>query len=130
MSLLDEKDPCPYVDSQQKDWGELISQRATPWAKRLQLLYRVQGLIKTFQSARAKYLAKPIDLDSSAEDQLKHRKMVLEYQSCGNLLNFLPTAVFYGQRPSGWWTLRHDIDLLIGTYKYGYANYQAMRQDK
>ena len=26
--------------------------------------------------------------------------------------------------------MRHDIDLLIGTYKYGYANYQAMRTDK
>ena len=37
--------------------------------------------------------------------------------------------IFYGQRPSVWWAPRHDIDLLIGTYKYGYANYQAMRQD-
>lgn len=28
-----------------------------------------------------------------------------------------------------WWTPRHDIDLLYGTYKYGYANYTAMRAD-
>ena len=37
--------------------------------------------------------------------------------------------MFYGQRPSVWWTLRHDIDLILGTHKYGYANYQSMRQD-
>lgn len=46
------------------------------------------------------------------------------------MLNFLPKAVFYGQRPSIWWTHRHDVDLIIGTYKYGYANYNAMRADK
>ncbi len=46
-----------------------------------------------------------------------------------NLLNFLPNSVFYGQRPSVWWTKRHDIDLIVGTYKYGYANYQIMRSD-
>lgn len=46
-----------------------------------------------------------------------------------NLLNFLPSSVFYGQRPSLWWTKRHDIDLIVGTYKYGYANYQFMRTD-
>ena len=46
-----------------------------------------------------------------------------------NLLNFLPNSVFYGQRPSVWWTKRHDIDLIIGTHKYGYANYQFMRSD-
>lgn len=38
--------------------------------------------------------------------------------------------MFYGQRPSVWWTLRHDIDLLIGTHKYGYANYSVMRADR
>jgi len=46
-----------------------------------------------------------------------------------NLLNFLPNHAFYGQRPSIWWTRSHDIDLLRGTYKYGYANYQLMRMD-
>ena len=53
-----------------------------------------------------------------------------EFKTGNNLLNFLPSTVFYGQRPSVWWTLRHDIDLLIGTYKYGYANYFAMRADR
>lgn len=46
-----------------------------------------------------------------------------------NLLNFLPNHAFYGQRPSIWWTRTHDIDLLRGTYKHGYANYQIMRSD-
>lgn len=46
-----------------------------------------------------------------------------------NLLNFLPNHAFYGQRPSVWWTRTHDIDLLRGTYKQGYANYQLMRSD-
>lgn len=46
-----------------------------------------------------------------------------------NLLNFLPNHAFYGQRPSVWWTRTHDIDLLRGTYKHGYANYQLMRSD-
>jgi hypothetical protein len=44
-------------------------------------------------------------------------------------LNFLPNHVFYGQRPSVWWSRKNDIDLLIGTYNYGYANYQLMRND-
>ena len=40
-----------------------------------------------------------------------------------NLLNFLPNSLLYGQRPSVWWNKKHDIDLLRGVYKYGYANY-------
>jgi len=56
--LENDKDAeVPYVENSQKDWGELISQRATPWAKRLQLLHRVQGLIKTFKQARKRFLA-------------------------------------------------------------------------
>jgi hypothetical protein len=34
-----------------------------------------------------------------------------------------------GQRPNVWWTREHDIDLIIGTFKYGYADYQNMRND-
>ena len=46
------------------------------------------------------------------------------------MLNFMSASFFYGQRPSVWWTLRHDIDLLYGTYRYGYASYSAMRADQ
>ena len=70
---------------------------------------------------KKKYNAKP----QSEQDP----KVVREFRRGDNLLNFLPPAVFYGQRPSVWWTLRHDIDLLFGTFKYGYANYAAMRAD-
>jgi len=52
-----------------------------------------------------------------------------EYENWDNLLYFLPSSMFYGQRPSIWWTLRHDVDLLKGTYIYGYATYNAMRSD-
>ena len=94
--------------------------RATPWAKRLQLLHRVQGLIDRYSEAKKQYL-------SLGE---KDSKVTKEYQTGNNLLNWLPSTMFYGQRPSVWWTIRHDIDLLIGTWKYGYANYAAMRADQ
>ena len=47
-----------------------------------------------------------------------------------NLLNFLPQSVLVGQRPSVWWTRNHDIDLLVGTFRHGYANYQAMKENQ
>jgi len=111
------------VQSTPKEWGELISQRTTPWAKRLHLLHKVKGLIETYKIERKKYL-----YEQSLEDQ--DPKVRQDFVYWDNLLSFLPSSVFYGQRPSVWWTLRHDIDLLYGTYKYGYANYLAMRNDK
>ncbi|CDW90426.1 transforming growth factor beta regulator 1 [Stylonychia lemnae] len=121
INLIDEKPEDPFVQSQPKEWGEQISQRAAPWAKRIQLLYRVKGLVQTYKGERKKYFTKPeIEQDPFIKK---------EYETWNNLLNFLPAQVFYGQRPSVWWTLRHDIDLLFGTYKYGYAMYQSMRSD-
>lgn len=32
-------------------------------------------------------------------------------------------------RPSNWWTRRHDIDLVYGTYKWGHGNYNVMKDD-
>ena len=32
-----------------------------------------------------------------------------------------------GQRPSVWWSRQHDIDLLRGIYRFGYANYADIR---
>jgi len=46
-----------------------------------------------------------------------------------NLLNWMSNTVFYGQRPSVLWTRKHDIDLLRGTYQYGYANYHLIKND-
>jgi hypothetical protein len=66
-----------------------------------------------YKRAKAEYIAR-VDAQPRIIDQ---------FNTFDNLLNFLPPAVFYGQRPSVWWTPRHDIDLIIGTYRYGYANY-------
>lgn len=120
LNLMQVVEAGPFVHNPSRDWGELM--RATPWAKRLQLLHRVQGLIDRYKAAKASYLARPVDQ--------KDLRVVKEFRTGNNLLNFLPSSMFYGQRPSVWWTLRHDIDLLIGTHKYGYANYAAMRSDK
>ena len=43
------------------------------------------------------------------------------------LLNFIPTNYLFGQRPSNWWTKKHDVDLILGVYKYGYANYSVIK---
>jgi hypothetical protein len=79
-------------------------------------------LIERYRVEKRRYLRLPSDQ--------KDPKVEKEFKTGNNLLNFLPSSMFYGQRPSVWWTQRHDIDLLIGTFKYGYANYSAMRVDK
>ena len=95
-----------------EDWDlNLIRQRANPWGKRVQLLHRVQTFIRHFDGHfENKYQRKP--------------EIVFEYH---DLLNFLSNYVLQGQRPSVWWTRYHDIDLIVGTYRYGYANYQNMK---
>ena len=122
LNLIDEKDNPPVVDINPHDWGKHIKQRATPWGKRLQLLDRINFLIGCFKNEKEKYLG----MDPIKQDDVIKRA----YQNWDNLLNFLPVSAFYGQRPSAWWTRRHDIDLIIGTYKYGYAIYTQMKNDQ
>ena len=62
--------------------------RATPWAKRLQLLHRVTGLIEFYKSQKKHYLQQPIDQRVASVEK--------EYRTGNNLLNFLPNAMFYG----------------------------------
>jgi len=88
-----------------------LKQRAVPWGKRIQLLYRIRILIKKFKEEALKNIP---DGDKN--------KIVWD-----NMLNFLPDSMLYGQKPQVWWTKKHDIDLLRGIYKYGYANYQTIR---
>ncbi len=71
-------------------------------------------MIEIYKDEKRKYL-------NEFED--KDPEVVKQYETGDNLLSFLPVSIFYGQRPSVWWTRRHDIDLLFGTYKYGYAMY-------
>ncbi len=59
MNTIEELPEDPYVQSNTKDWGEQIGQRAAPWTKRMQLLQRVKGLVKAYKSEKMKYLAKP-----------------------------------------------------------------------
>lgn len=112
LNIIEEKTNDQYAPVSSKDWDlNLIRQRANPWGKRLQLLHRVHSFIKTFES----YFFK------------KHGRLpenVFEYH---DLLNFLSNYNLQGQRPCVWWTRNHDIDLVVGTFRYGYANYQQMK---
>ena len=106
INMIEDSDEDFYVPPKIKDWGIMARQRAVPWGKRIYMLYRIRFLIKKFKD---KY-------------EVSQRKW-------GNLLNFMSSANFYGQRPSAWWTRRHDIDLIRGTHNHGYANYTQMRND-
>jgi F/Y-rich N-terminus/F/Y rich C-terminus len=106
VNMIEETDEDFYVPPKIKDWGIMARQRAVPWGKRIYMLYRIKFLIKKFKE--------------------KYNGSQLKW---GNLLNFMSSANFYGQRPSAWWTRRHDIDLIRGTHKHGYANYTQMRND-
>ena len=44
------------------------------------------------------------------------------------LLGFIPSSSFYSQRPSIWWTRKHDSDLIRGVYKYGYTNHHNIKE--
>ncbi|EGR28103.1 hypothetical protein IMG5_183250 [Ichthyophthirius multifiliis] len=103
-NMIDEYPDDPYITPQAKDWdSQTLNQRAIPFTKRLQLLYRIRILIKKYK-----------------DDQLKNipdrDKEKINWEG---LLNFLPNSLLYGQRPSVWWTKKHDTDLLRGVYKYG-----------
>ncbi|OMJ79463.1 hypothetical protein SteCoe_20519 [Stentor coeruleus] len=106
LNMIEETEEDFYVPPKIKDWGIMARQRAVPWGKRIYMLHRIRFLIKKFKD--------------------KYRSTQLKW---GNLLNFMSSANFYGQRPSAWWTRRHDIDLIRGTHKHGYANYTNMRND-
>lgn len=81
------------------------------YSKRLQLLHRVRTLIKRYQAEEFR-------------NQGHNDKTKVNYES---LLNFIPMASLFGQRPAVWWSKHHDIDLILGVYKYGYANYEIIK---
>lgn len=129
-----EEENEPYILPKRDDWGSnLIYQRAPAWGKRIQLLYRVKLIVEKFktESKKNKRYRQLICSDEIPQEEKEKLKSEINptYDHWDNLLNFLPYTALYGQRPSIWWTNSHDIDLLRGTYKYGYANYPLMRQD-
>eukprot|EP01022_Parablepharisma_sp_SALTPOND_P012336 TRINITY_DN1581_c0_g1_i1.p1 TRINITY_DN1581_c0_g1~~TRINITY_DN1581_c0_g1_i1.p1 ORF type:complete len:782 (-),score=65.59 TRINITY_DN1581_c0_g1_i1:72-2336(-) len=105
--LLDMLEPeqSISVPAKVKDWGELLKLKALAWGRRILLLHQVKIIMEIYNKQQTKQ------------------------KGYDNLLNILPNSAFYGERPSIWWTKRHDIDLLVGTYKYGYADYPLMRED-
>lgn len=92
----------------------MLPQRSIQYTKRLQLLYRVRNLIHKYREDSLKNMSPP-----------DRRKVVWE-----GLLNFIPLGLLFGQRPAVWWGKKNDIDLLLGVYKYGYANYVSIRNAK
>lgn len=115
INLIEEDINDPVVSVSSKDWDiNLIRQRSNLWAKRLRFLHRVRIFKECY------------------DDYYKNKfgripEKIFEYSK---MLNMIDTAMLLGQRPSIWWTRAHDIDLIVGTFKYGYANYQEMRDDK
>lgn len=115
INLIDENVDDPVVAVNSKDWDiNLIRQRANLWAKRLRFLHRV----KIFKECYDNYYLKKFGRIPSK---------IFEYSK---MMNIIDTSMLLGQRPSIWWTRAHDIDLIVGTFKYGYAQYLDMREDK
>ena len=133
LNLIEEKNKEPYVLPSIEDWGNLIKQRAPAWGKRIQLLHTICQIIEKFKSEikNNKKLRESLQTENLNEEDKKtyQSKINTTYDYWNNLLNFLPPNAFNGQKPAVWWTRSHDIDLLRGTYKYGYANYSLMRKD-
>lgn len=92
----------------------MLPQRSIQYTKRLQLLQRVKNLIRKYREDSMKNMPVP-----------DRRKI-----NWDGLLNFIPLGLLFGQRPAVWWAKKNDIDLLLGIYKYGYANYVTIRSAK
>jgi hypothetical protein len=126
--LIERKKNEPFVVSKKDDWGSMFKDRTSAWGKRIQLICRVNFLIEKFkiEKKKNKEIRIKCQLIGNDTDLVKINKL---YDNWENLLNFIPNEALFGQRPAVWWSRIHDVDLLRGTYKYGYANYQQMRLD-
>ena len=79
--MIDEYPDDQYINPSAKDWDSTtLSQRAIPFTKRLQLLYRIRILIKKYKDDQLK----------SIPDRDK------EQINWEGLLNFLPNSLLYG----------------------------------
>ncbi len=99
-----------------KEWENhiMLPQRSIQYTKRIQLLQRVKNLIRKYRE------------DSMKNMQIPDRRKI----NWDGLLNFIPLGLLFGQRPAVWWAKKNDVDLLLGIYKYGYANYVTIRSAK
>lgn len=111
LGIIEEEDPDTYFPPNPKDWDYQIplSQRSIQYTKRLQLLNRVKTLVRRYKDEAVKNLEKG------------------QRVNWDGLLNFIPSNHLFGQRPASWWAKKHDIDLVLGVFKYGYANYSVIK---
>ena len=136
-NLIQEKENEPWIIPNTNDWGELnILQKAPAWGKRIKYLYHIKTIIDIFKNLRAnnkekRKLLSNFNIYLSEEEKTNiNSKINKDYDDWSNLLWFLPVNLSFGQTPVSWWNKIHDIDLLRGTYKHGYANYIAIKSDK
>ena len=136
-NLIQEKENEPWIIPNTNDWGELnILQKAPAWGKRIKYLYYIKTIIDIFKNLRAnnkekRKLLSNFNIYLSEEEKTNiNSKINKDYDDWSNLLWFLPVNLSFGQTPVSWWNKIHDIDLLRGTYKHGYANYIAIKSDK
>ena len=136
-NLIQEKENEPWIIPNTNDWGELnILQKAPAWGKRIKYLYYIKTIIDIFKDLRAnnkekRKLLSNFNIYLSEEEKANiNSKINKDYDDWSNLLWFLPVNLSFGQTPVSWWNKIHDIDLLRGTYKHGYANYIAIKSDK
>ena len=135
-NLIKEKENEPWIIPNPNDWGDLINQRAPAWGKRIKYLYYIKNTIDIFKNLKANNKEKKKLLNnygnylSDEEKNNINSKINTTYYNWDNLLWFLPKNTLFGQAPVSWWNKIHDIDLLRGTYKYGYANYTDIKTDK
>ena len=82
QSLVETTNSCK-LEASPAMWGnDLLSQRAVPWGKRVHMLFIVNRIIQVFKQKKKDYLK----LDSQNQDP----KIVRQYHSRENLLNFVP----------------------------------------
>ena len=62
-----------------EEWGDLLKQRAAPWGKRIQLLHRIQTIVKTHKKAK-KSLKTKYDKEENKEEK---NKLETELKSFG-----------------------------------------------
>lgn len=135
-NLIQEKEKEPWIVPNTNDWGDLIIQRAPAWGKRIKYLYYIKNTIDIFKTLKANNKDKRKLLNNFnnylSEEEKNNIKSKINpiYDNWCNLLWFLPNNLLFGQAPVSWWTKIHDIDLLRGTYKHGYANYGNIKSDK
>ena len=84
------------------------------------ILIMAGGVGSRFWPASREHLPKQfLDITGSGKSLIR--------QTVDRFLNFIPLGLLFGQRPAVWWGKKNDIDLLLGVYKYGYANYVSIR---